>query len=348
MKEVDYIIVGLGIGGISVCEELIRRNKKLVVYDIPDKSATTNSGGVMNPTVLKRFSAVWKAELFYPEAMDFYQKLSQNLGATIVSEESIFRIFSNVEEVNNWSVAGGKERLKDYLGSNHIEIQNKCIHAPFGYGEVRRCLKISVDDLLREYRKYIGNNQILVQEKFDYRSLQSNDEGVVYKNFKSKNIIFCEGPSVVNNPFFPTEKIKGNKGEYLIIQAPALKLNKMIKGPVYLIPIGEDRYKVGATFAHDDDSWDTTERAKEELLEGLKKILKCDFEVVGQTAGIRATTFDRHPLIGKVKPGISFLSGLGTRGFLMAPALGKMLVSHIEENTVIPEEMDINRPVSYR
>ena len=55
MKEIDYIVVGLGIAGITFCEELEKNNKTFIVYDTGNSASTKVSAGVINPVVLKRF-----------------------------------------------------------------------------------------------------------------------------------------------------------------------------------------------------------------------------------------------------------------------------------------------------
>src|SRR5690606_3296393 len=104
MKKVDYIIVGLGIAGISLCEELLKHNKSFTVIDNGTKGSTAKSGGVFNPTVLKRFTAAWNASAFFPAAVNFYTGLSKKLKQKIFTETPILRIFKSVEEQNNWSV----------------------------------------------------------------------------------------------------------------------------------------------------------------------------------------------------------------------------------------------------
>ena len=42
--------------------------------------------------------------------------------------------------------------------------------------------------------------------------------------------------------------LDGTKGELLIIKAPDLQLDVVIKSSVFILPIGKDLYKVGATY----------------------------------------------------------------------------------------------------
>jgi hypothetical protein len=53
-------------------------------------------------------------------------------------------------------------------------------------------------DFLQVY-SIILKKRILISEKFDYAKL---DPESIYKDFSFKNIIFCEGMGVKDNPYF--------------------------------------------------------------------------------------------------------------------------------------------------
>ena len=57
----DYIIVGVGIAGISFCEQLRANGKTFVEFDNASQKSSTVAGGLYNPVVLKRFTSVWKS-----------------------------------------------------------------------------------------------------------------------------------------------------------------------------------------------------------------------------------------------------------------------------------------------
>jgi glycine/D-amino acid oxidase-like deaminating enzyme len=345
MIEKDYIIVGLGIAGITLCEQLQNNGKSFVVIDNGAKGSTAKSGGVFNPTVLKRFTAAWNASTFYPVAINYYKTLSGKLGKDFFVETPIFRIFKSVEEQNNWSVASDKKELRQFLSSEFLKNDNPAIEAPFGYGKILGTAQIQTDILLSEYRNLLLKANGLLAEVFQYKDVVQKENGVVYKNISAKKIIFAEGAQAVENPFFPKQTLIGNKGEYIIIHAPELKMETLLKGPVYVIPLGKDHYKVGATYSRDDYSLDPTEEAKEEILSKLKSFINCPFDLIMQTAGIRPTTKDHRPLLGNLNesPNLVFFNGLGSRGFFMAPLLSEILFNYLEKETPLPKEMDITR-----
>ena len=118
-----------------------------------------------------------------------------------------------------------------------------------------------------------------------------------------------------------------------------------MKGPVMVIPLGDDLYKVGASYGRDDYSSHTTSGACEEISAKLSKMISCDFKVVDQVTGIRPTVKDRKPLVGCLQntKSVSFLNGLGTRGLTMAPCLAGHLYDYLENDVQIPELIDIKR-----
>jgi glycine/D-amino acid oxidase-like deaminating enzyme len=147
------------------------------------------------------------------------------------------------------------------------------------------------------------------------------------------------------NPFFKYLPLDGTKGELFIIRAPDLDLDVIINTSVFILPLGNDLFKVGATYNWEDKSNTPTEEGKQELVERIKEIISCDFEIVKHFAGVRPTVKDRRPLIGthaKYK-NIHILNGLGTRGVMLAPALALDLYASIEEGKPLEKAVDIKR-----
>lgn len=352
MKKVDYIIVGLGIAGICFAETLLQQGKTFVVVEDGKKGATAASGGVLNPTVLKRFTAAWNAKKFFKKAIPFYEAMGERVAEIIMNPIGIHRIFYNIEEQNNWFVASDKLELSQFLSSEIQKNKNIAVAAPLGLGNVKGGALLKPAALIKSYRTYLQQHDLLLSESFDYGLLDLEETYVSYKNHVAKQLVFAQGASVRDNPFFNvsispegSKVFVGNKGEYVIFKAPALLLKEVLKGPVMIIPLGNGVYKVGASYGRDDYSTSTTTQAKDEIVTKLKKMISCDFEIVDQVSGIRPTVKDRKPLLGSFSenPNLYFLSGLGTRGLSMAPLLSEWLFDFIEKDTELPKEVVITR-----
>jgi glycine/D-amino acid oxidase-like deaminating enzyme len=191
----------------------------------------------------------------------------------------------------------------------------------------------------------LQENHLLLQETFDYQSIQFHQDYVQYKNSKANQIVFCEGFGLHANPYFNYLPLDGTKGELFIIKAPNLNLDVIINTSVFILPLGNDLFKVGATYNWQDKTSIPTEEGKTELLKRIHEILDCEFEIVDHFAGVRPTVRDRKPLIG-THPKFSrlhLLNGLGTRGVMLGPSMAIALFEAIEYQKPLDKEIDIKR-----
>ncbi len=352
MQNLDYIVVGLGIAGITFCETLQKNNKRFVVFDSGETTSTAVAAGVINPIVLKRFTPVWNAKSYIPSSIKFYKELSIKLKCSLLEEFPMLRLFKSISEQNNWVVASDKKKLAAFLSPVIIKNKNPYIIAPYGYGKVNSTGKVNTSGLINSYKVHLKKNNVLVNEVFNYAELQENNNKIYYQKYQAKKIVFAEGASVRFNPFFPSSPTSGgkhllipNKGEYITILAPALKLKAMLKSSLFIIPMGNDLYKVGATYSREDHSLNTTGEARDELVNILSNIISCPYKIVDQLVGIRPTTRDRRPFLGTLKKSENkvFFNGLGTRGITSAPFLAKELYRYVEEGVALKKEIDIKR-----
>src|SRR6202008_303285 len=89
---------------------------------------------------------------------------------------------------------------------------------PNQYACVKQSGNLNVAEFLRTTATYFKDD--LIDGSFDHDQLKFSNDGLLYKNISAKNIIFCEGYLVKNNPFFKWIPLKPAKGETLIISAP--------------------------------------------------------------------------------------------------------------------------------
>jgi glycine/D-amino acid oxidase-like deaminating enzyme len=111
------------------------------------------------------------------------------------------------------------------------------------------------------------------------------------------------------------------------------------------MPLGKDLYKIGATFNWADKTNVPSKEGRQELVDKLKTVINCPFEIVEHEAGIRPTTGDRRPLLGVHKDNsrLGILNGLGTRGVMIAPLMAKKLFQFLENDVPLDREIDIRR-----
>ena len=343
--KIDYLIVGSGLAGIAFAQICRLHHKSFLLLSDDSQNSTRIAAGLYNPVVLKRFSAVWQAQEQIDYAQLFYRQLEKDLTIQVDFPKPLYRIFHSVEEQNNWFIAADKPNLTPFLSTQLIQSSLPYIKAPLGFGAVNYCGFVDTAVLVTTFRKYLEKTNQFRQERFDYQTVEVHDDLVSYRDVKAKHLVFAEGFGVHQNPFFNYLPLDGTKGELVIIKAPQLQLNKILKSGVYVVPIGNDRYKIGATYNWEDKSDDITAAARKEILSDLDTILNCEYEVVEQLAGVRPTVKDRRPLIGThpIIPQFHVLNGLGTRGVMLGPVMAKALFEHIEKGTPLDPYIDIKR-----
>ncbi|WP_445453937.1 NAD(P)/FAD-dependent oxidoreductase [Flavobacterium sp. 25HG05S-40] len=342
---VDYIIVGSGLAGIAFAEALLQHGKTFIVFDNHSQNSTQIAGGLYNPVILKRFSQVWNANTQLHTASKFYSSLEQKLDLQLDFKIPIYRKFFSVEEQNNWFAASDKPSLTPFLSTKIITTKYNSIESPFGFGEVLETGYVDTEALLINYHKYLQKNNWLRESDFNYDAVKIFENHLEYENEKVRHIVFAEGFGMHANPFFSYLPLDGTKGELFIIRAIDLEVNVIINTSVFILPLGNHLYKVGATYNWEDKSNTPTEQGKQELIERLKELITCDFEIIDHLAGVRPTVKDRRPLLGThhIHKNVHILNGLGTRGVMLAPSMAIDLFNFIENKEPLDKAIDIKR-----
>ena len=341
----DYLIIGSGLAGISFSEMALQNGKSILVLDNNSQNSSKIAAGLYNPVILKRFSEVGQAKEHLLVMKEFFSVLEKKLNSQVDFKTPILRKFFSVEEQNNWFAASDKVNIGPYLSTRLITKKYESIDSPFGYGEVLQTGYVDTALLLEKYKNYLITNQLFLEESFDYGLLQEETDGIRYKDIQAKHIIFAEGFGMHANPYFQHLPLDGTKGELLIIKAPLLDLDVILNTSLYILPLGNDLFKIGATYNWDDKTALPTEAGKNELVERIKEIITCDFEIMEHHAGVRPTVKDRKPLIGTYEyhNSIHILNGLGTRGVMLGPAMAKALFENIEYQKPLDRFVDIKR-----
>lgn len=345
MTRVDYIVVGCGLAGIAFCEQLRMHKNSFIVIDDNSQQSSKVAGGIYNPVVLKRFTSAWKAEQLIDAVPKFYNALEAYLNKKLNFKMPVYRLFTSVEEQNNWFTASDQPVLSKFISPKINNIDNQHIQADFGMGEVLETGRIDTKQLVNLYTVKLRSEKRLIQQAFEFEHLKIGDRLLNYKDIEATYIVFAEGFGLKRNPYFNYLPLVGSKGEYLMINAPELKLDIVLKASIFIIPLGDDLYLAGATYNNEDKSLTPTVIKKQELLIKLQKIISCDFKIVDHLSGIRPTVKDRRPLVGRHPKfkNLAILNGLGTRGVMIAPYAAEQLYNTIEKELTLEAEIDIRR-----
>lgn len=342
MRNVDYIIVGDGYAGLFLAHQLIKNNKSFMIFSEGKKSASQVSAGIINPVVLKKFTTFWKAQ----EQIDFLKsslkEIESYTGENYLINASIHRIFHDENEQKLWLKKSGNEELKNFLGENFESLN--VVKNDFLSGKVNQSARLNVNGFFNGLFDYFKNYGFLISEKFQYAQLNVSDSS--YKDFHFKNIIFCEGMGVKDNPYFSEIAVNPNKGHHIKVElSQPIPENITIKKKHFLFPTGNGLYFYGGTYDRDQLHHHIDESAVNQLVNGLSEFYPYDFEVKEVQFGFRPTVKDRRPIIGRHEEhhNLYVFNGLGARGILNGCYFARDLFRFMEEGIPLHEEVSLNR-----
>ena len=326
---------------------LWERGKNVLVIDKNhEKSASLVAAGMYNPIVFKRVTKGWRVDEYSPYLSAFYKRLEKHLEAQLNFPMNVIRFFKNLEQQNDFFSKTDQEGFSQYLISNtNVDTSNLPVINEIGFGEVTKTGWVNTVELLTKYQIFLKKEQLLVNDFFDFNQLVFSDEKVSYKGYTAYKIIFCEGTQMSKNPYFKYLPLVPTKGEVLTIKAPELKAENILNKGFFCLPLGNDLFRIGATYNWKDLTYKTTKEGKKDLEEKIKSLLTCEYEIIDHQAGIRPTVRDRRPLIGLHKEfeNLALFNGLGTKGVLIAPWLANHFTDFLLNKSDISPEYDLRR-----
>jgi glycine oxidase len=334
------LIVGQGIAGTVLARRLFLHGIPFKVVDFQRPvQASFVASGIYNPIVLKRMNPVWEASKMMNGLSFFYNDFQEFLDNNFHFQMPIIRVFSDIQEQNDWAVACDHPFMSRYLQKQMNQDFNTGLHTPYGVGVLNFCGRIDTYRMLTAFREWLKSNYLFFNEQFHHEDLISKGHQLYWKDQAFSHVVFCEGFQIVHNRLQnENEGFAFAKGEVIEIFCPDLDLSSIVNAGVFILPIGGGYYKVGATYA-----WNTLDEtpteAKQVFLKGqLEKVLTKPYQIVKHESGIRPTMKDRKPLVGPIagKTSHFMLNGLGSRGVLMAPWLSDLLIQHMFVGQSIP------------
>ncbi len=347
--EIDYLVVGQGVAGTLLTHFLKQKNCAVHVVDQEHKgSSSAIAAGIMNPVTGKRVVKSWRVEDFFPFAKATYQELEQVLGVEIYHERPILRELKNNDEENRWFTRSALPDFQPYLftapDTHNLEEVVKPVRM---LGEIRGGGNALLPVLIEAYRDLLIKNQEITLEAFAHDNITYSDGCVLYKQFKAKKIVFCEGHAGRFNPFFAYLPFEVNKGERMIIEIPEVQLDFLFKkGLLFLVPWNNPhQYWVGSTYVWEFEDDGPSQESYHEIIRNLENTLKVPYEILDHNGAIRPSVKDRRPLLG-VHPKhqkLAIFNGLGTKGASLGPFWANAMVDHLVDGAPLDEEVNIQR-----
>jgi glycine oxidase len=349
------VVVGGGLAGLFVAARHIQAGASVLLIDGKEaNSASRIAAGLFNPITGKRWALAWEYRKLQASLLGFFDDaLFQGLRKWL-HLMPIYRSFPSVYDLNEWSGRSTQPLYEPYCEVELGSYMPDRLVNPNGGLVVHQGGWLEVDAFLQELNRVLirTGRFTTVNKRISYDIIDPKAGklrmGRAEEQFHA--IVFCEGASYRANPHWVFRSLPLLKGQILRVRMPNLGLDRILNGPPYVIPCGNDEYLVGATYEVEYRDVYPSDYGREDLLKQLKALLPNEEpEVLTHEAALRPTgPLQLRPCIGP-HPELSrvwFMNAMGTKGVLNAPYFSQELTKWMWDPDYKPErEVDIRRLV---
>jgi glycine oxidase len=350
-------IVGAGIMGRLLAWQLVNQGHEVTLFD-KDAIESGSAAAYTAAGMLTPFSEIESAEMMIyqmgKESLKLWPDIIKGFGCDVGFHQKGSLIVSHINDKADL-VRFNQQlnfKLKSQLLEN-VDQQTGCInqvqlsqlepelaanfssatYLPEEAWLCTHCVMKTLADLLLEKRvRWFAHTEID----------ELGPHFINEKPTRSKTQIKHEFDWVIDSRGLGAKKdlpeLRGVRGELLLLQAPEVKINRMIRlmhprYRLYVVPkYKDDLYLIGATQIESDDSGPITVRSTLELLSAAYSLHPgfSEARVIESKTNCRPALKDNLPRI-ETKPGLIRINGLFRHGFLLAPSLANQVIQLISQ-----------------
>ncbi|MGJ8724981.1 MAG: NAD(P)/FAD-dependent oxidoreductase [Roseibacillus sp.] len=315
-------IHGCGLAGVFVGWRLWQRGVGFRHVGEQGVGASWAAAGLVNPVTGKGMNLGWRLGEFLEEMREFYLDAGSILGRHYFKEVPVLRVFADEKERAKFEAK--KPELEPWI-CDVYPVLTDVKEGGFGGVEWNGGGWVDVRSFLRDSLKFF------------------EEEGGVGAPGPRVDV-YCEGIKGLLEGEFSFLPNRLAKGEILEVEVPGWNEERILNRRGWSIPIGNDCYRVGATYEWDDLTNEPTEKGRVKLESLVREFTDLPFEVRNHVAGVRPIVRNSEPVVGAHPQDSSsyVLNGLGSKGCLYGPKVAQQLVELVLDGRAVDEELNLS------
>lgn len=333
--------MGQGLAGSLLAIRLHQMHIPFVVQDIETPgSATVVAPGIVNPLAGRHFRPPKYIDELLQQLQQIMDLVQGTLGIQVWHSCPILRMFTEPTQRDRFLKGLGESKISAFVEEEYPENSFDQLNDIYGSFLTKGGGWANLPLFIEVTRSWLKQQGLLLEEQW------IPPETIPAAGATEESVVFCEGWQVVNNPFWSFIPHNPAKGEMLLVRfEEELPRDRIYNQSCWAQPIGNDLWRVGATY-----SWDTFDSVASlegatQLQESLHLMTRLPFHVEDQMAGVRPIVEDYKPIIGQHPeiPDWYILNALGSKGVLQAPTAVNDLIENLLEGTRIPMNWSVDR-----
>ena len=314
-------VLGAGIIGLSIADELVRRGHPVQIVDpAPGSGATYAAAGMLSPA-----GELWHGECdlyaYGRRSLDLWTAYAERLGIEIIRGTLL--------------AASDRDDLQQV--ERHLGLMS-------AHGDQAEMLtRAEVEQLEPRLGRVVGGALLPGDHSVDPRAVLSALLDRLRDHLTGTSVGGVDITVVATGATLPEPYrhfVRGVRGEILRLRTddlPERTIRGLVGGePIYLVPRRSGELVVGATQQEPDGPAVVTAEGVWRLLDAARRLMPGldRAEVVEVTARDRPGTRDNLPLIGPAGDGVVLAAGHFRHGVMLAPLTAQLVADHIEDGRV--------------
>lgn len=335
MSEFDCIIVGQGLAGAALAWSLRWSGVRVLVIDRDEPITSSKiAAGLITPITGQRLVKSWRLDELWPAAVQFYRRVEQVTGIALFRERSMVRLLATDGEAEFFQLRRHSLEFLALIREPQPPLDSQAFATDRGGFEMPCAGQLDVPQYLNVSRETSQRDGGFVTVSLDpERDLVLNDNRISVPRLgvHARRLIFCEGAALASNPWFRDVVLKPAKGEILTVHIPGLTESRVVHRGVWLVPLGNELFRVGSTYEWQQLDNRSTSQGRDEITAKLREFLRLPFEVIEHQAAVRPIHRNQYPVFGlhPQHDQLGYFNGLGSKGTLHAPYFASQLAHQL-------------------
>jgi glycine/D-amino acid oxidase-like deaminating enzyme len=344
---IDYLIIGQGLAGSLLAWQLQQQGQNFLIVDNASVNAASRiAAGLVTPITGKRLVKSPGLDLFLAAAKSCYQQIEQSLTECFYHQRPITRVLQSKEELSQYQKRIRDSDYSSYLKNYQKNSNDTSSNSIYGSFDINQGGFLDSALLVERLAEYFMQQGVYRRANIEYADITIDADRVYWQDVTARHLIFCEGYSAINNPWFNWLPFTPTKGEILQCSIDTPITETIIHAGKWLLPLAAHTFRCGATYDWDNLDLLPTQQARTELLEAAHKLFpNAQIEVINHQVGIRPGTRDRQAFIGQHpehKP-LFIFNGFGSKGALMIPFYSQQFSNTLSGQSAPIDNADIAR-----
>ncbi len=313
-------IKGCGLAGTLLGWRLWQRGVRFQIEGDQEAGASWAAAGLVNPVTGKGINASWRFEEFFHEMEEFYSKVGVLLERNYFRANPVLRLFASENERQKFKE---KQSLLEPWIEQVYPVLNDVKEGQWGGVQWRVGGWLDVRSFVRDSIAFFESQPTVSPAP--------------------KVTVYCDGAKGLTAGPFSWLPQRLAKGQIVEVAVPGWNEQRILNRSGWCIPVGNDCYRVGATYEWDDLNNEPTSEGRIELEKLVATFTDLPFELRNQVAGVRPIVRTSQPVIGKHpdQPNIFVFNGLGSKGCLYGPKTAQELVAHLLDEQDLDPDLDV-------